>query len=183
MSNSFNFGTGVQPQQQNDQNIFALLSQLFGQQAQQQQNFVPENLTALRNDPQGDANRAYVPGQSGPGNPFTNGFFKNPGGTFQGGFQAVDPVAHQNTIDQMKMAGVYHTGNVLDVSQGPQALQQNAGWTPRHGGAGMELPVGTDPQNPFSDSNYAFAQGGLSKKQTGPRKSSMKMSKSPFGSY
>lgn len=38
---------------------------------------IPRLLTALRHDPQGDANKGYVPGVDNQSNPFSNGFFKN----------------------------------------------------------------------------------------------------------
>lgn len=89
--NQFNLGVGQQapfslggqlppipqyPQQQLPQqqaNPFAML--MAPQEQQQQQNFVPENLAALRNDPQGDKNRSYVPGLMNESNPFSNGTF------------------------------------------------------------------------------------------------------------
>lgn len=62
-----------------DPNFLAFMEKMLGRQ--QQQAPAGPDLSALlsqiRNDPQGDANRAYVPGHEGPGNPFNNGFFNN----------------------------------------------------------------------------------------------------------
>lgn len=38
---------------------------------------IPGLLTALRHDPQGDANKGYVPGVDNQSNPFSTGFFQN----------------------------------------------------------------------------------------------------------
>jgi hypothetical protein len=62
----------------NSPDPWQMILQLLSQQQPAQQNFVPENLAALRNDPQGDRNRAYMPGVMNDANPFANGFFKNP---------------------------------------------------------------------------------------------------------
>ena len=58
-------------------NIWQLIAQLLqgGGAQQQMQNNTPANLAALRNDPQGDANKGYVPGVANQYNPFSNGFF------------------------------------------------------------------------------------------------------------
>jgi len=67
----FQMGAGAQ-----DQNPFAMFMQwMMSQQPQQPVNNVPENLAALRNDPQGDRNKAYMPGVMNEANPFANGAF------------------------------------------------------------------------------------------------------------
>lgn len=59
-----------------EQNPFAMFMQwMMSQQPQQPVNNVPENLAALRNDPQGDRNKAYMPGVMNDANPFANGAF------------------------------------------------------------------------------------------------------------
>lgn len=82
---SFNFGASANPQNpqvvvnpppQQRQNPFATL---LAQMGQRQSNYNPMDeaqadiarLGALRHDPQGDANRSYVPGQGGPGSPWS----------------------------------------------------------------------------------------------------------------
>lgn len=85
----FSFGASASPTQApagpvppagGNNDFLAALMKMLQQQPQQQQ--APVDFASLfssvRNDPQGDANRAYVPGAtSGAGSPFTNGFFNN----------------------------------------------------------------------------------------------------------
>lgn len=69
--------TGQQPPQA-DQNPFAMFMQWMMSQGQQQQQS-PFDFAGLlresRNDPQGDANKGYIPGVANQYNPFDNGFF------------------------------------------------------------------------------------------------------------
>lgn len=62
-----------------DPNFLTLMTKMLG--GQQQQAPTGPDLGALlaqiRNDPQGDANRGYVAGHDGAGNPFSNGFFND----------------------------------------------------------------------------------------------------------
>lgn len=76
-----------------------LLMSLFGQKpgmGQQQQTFdFTGLLKAMRNDPQGDANKGYVSGVNNEANPFSNGFFQPHGGQ-QGAAPQVTAPPQQN---------------------------------------------------------------------------------------
>lgn len=67
---------GQQQGQQQPFNPMMLLSQLLGGQQQPHPFDFAGALGAVRNDPQGDANKGYVPGSmNSQYNPFNNGFF------------------------------------------------------------------------------------------------------------
>lgn len=97
------FGANASPQpgfqmgaQVQDQNPFAMFMQwMMSQQPQQPVNNVPENLAALRNDPQGDRNKAYMPGVMNEANPFANGAFLNPAQRIQREKDVLSPSADQ----------------------------------------------------------------------------------------
>lgn len=88
MAGPFSFGASASPTQQQQPQMPTdpnqLLALMFQQMMQQQQQ--PQHqqqgpdlgalLAQLRNDPQGDQNRAYMPGVNNEANPFSNGFFK-----------------------------------------------------------------------------------------------------------
>lgn len=78
-------------------------------------NNVPENLAALRHDPQGDANRSYAPGTSNAANPFSNGFFTS--GASQMAPEAVLASQGNNATNQWAQTGA-------NKNIDPSSLQQ-----------------------------------------------------------
>jgi hypothetical protein len=84
MVGPFSFGASALPQQQQqptdpNQMMMQMFQQMMQQQQPQQQQQGPDLgalLAQLRNDPQGDQNKAYMPGVQNQANPFDNGFFK-----------------------------------------------------------------------------------------------------------
>lgn len=131
----FNFGTQspqlpTQPKptsQPQHPDPWAMILQLMTQpQAPQHQGTdLSGLLTQLRNDPQGDANKAYIPGQQGPGNPFSNGFFK--------------------TAEQRKQIETDRLGTPGFSSQTPQAQQAALGTHQPVPGANVMNAAGASP--------------------------------------
>lgn len=134
-SSGFSFGASGRPQLPSETvtppmvvppnpqaNIWSMLGQaLAGAGASGKGLDIPALLTALRNDPQGDANKGYIPGVDNASSPFSNGFFKDGASNMSpearvasqgrsatnqwaalGGVPGVDPAKLQNIMGQMQ---------------------------------------------------------------------------------
>lgn len=99
-------------------------------QSQQPHEKLGDLLTQLRNDPQGDANKAYIPGQQGPGNPFSNGFFKTADQRKQietdrlgtPGFSSMTPATQASALGTHQPVSGMHEMNAAGASPLPFQL-------------------------------------------------------------
>lgn len=120
----------VQQQGQQQQSVFALLSQIMGHPQGQQALDLGSLLKQVRNDPQGDANKGYMPGQSNEYNPFSNGFFnfKQQAAPVPGDPNFIGPMQPRSPVpfgaSAMPMNPPFSAGAPRPVTPKPNTLPQ-----------------------------------------------------------
>lgn len=158
--------------QEGQQNMFALIASLLGGQQQQQPGLnLGALLTQMRNEPQGDANKGYVPGAM-PGdanaqhNPFANGFFQSQNQRI--GNESAQLGQYGITGVQAGLAPIQHNPNQPSMGQPVQEAPPNfgGGFNPTTRGIpggfeGMINPNLPDAQK-FADPNFFTAKPGFS---------------------
>lgn len=136
----------------------------------QPHNNTPDNLAALRNDPQGDHNKAYMPGVENSANPFSNGNFKTTGERIQREQEVLSPSPDQPIFG---MTGVQHgMGQAVSNPLAPPIQQPLSGQMPNlqepNPFAMMNSGGFTGPKTPQNDA-AALAEYGRQAKPGGLR--------------
>lgn len=194
----FNFGASANPMTmpgtqptQGTMNPFQILTQLLGGGGQASGGMpdLGAMLSGIRQakDPQGFADKSYIPGQQGPGNPFDNGFFKTAqerqaveqqhlGGP---GFSSLDPATQQQALMQHPMQ---NQGNNAAMAS-PQGFQLNPATANQFGIAQPAPTMQSDLMQPTQNPFGAFPTQVAPPKFAGPAAGSQRPApRRPMGS-